>query len=541
MAEGIRFNSESFDDDDMSAESNKDKKKKKKKAGNVGKAIVDGMVDGKPSMPEKSTTASKQNFLDLLKGWLTDETPKEASIEKASRPVEIVAASDIETLSVAPSSDEEAAIQRAKEILSPNALGQSSAETLEPTIFENFRTQLSPDELSGGEGIINLQSGDAETASEQEIFQRSVEDDLSLIETVDSDDEAGAVQRAPQVLRRTPVGAQRRRGHTAASRPSSTGYVPLPGAGSVGGIGQNRANTAPNVPVSSLGTLLAQRLAFETAHLAGRTRGFVEGALTGALIAGGIEHSRHSRREKAESKKLKNEQQKQAKALETTQFHTADLVKEHEAAIRTVTQERREHEERLHADAEAVISARTSEVVATTKALAAEKAKADSEKEKAKLIERLNAQAAEQERLATEALLKDPDHHIETSAWHTMEVDKSGHIVQDSALEYGHEYYRERAHETGPKEQFDIKAGTTAVAAAMLSEDSSHAQVGAAAPTFALSSTPIQSSDVQQPGLPPIVSPTTSSDATPSPSFVSFVPWLILLAAIVVTLLLLLF
>ncbi len=70
-------------------------------------------------------------------------------------------------------------------------------------------------------------------------------------------------------------------------------------------------------------------------------------------------------------------------------------------------------------------------------------------------------------------------HRIEQSAWHNIEVDKHGKAVDDGSLEYGHEYYQERAHETGPKikQQIDEAAGEVALVAAALSGDDT-AQAG---------------------------------------------------------------
>jgi len=64
------------------------------------------------------------------------------------------------------------------------------------------------------------------------------------------------------------------------------------------------------------------------------------------------------------------------------------------------------------------------------------------------------------------------DHHLETSAWHTIEVDsKTGKPVENPTFAYGHEYYQERAHEAAPKDQRNAAAGEIAlVAAAMAGE-----------------------------------------------------------------------
>jgi len=61
-------------------------------------------------------------------------------------------------------------------------------------------------------------------------------------------------------------------------------------------------------------------------------------------------------------------------------------------------------------------------------------------------------------------------HHIERSAWHNIEVDEHGKLAQETSFEYGHEYYKERSAEVGPKtrHQFDEAAGEVALVAAAL-------------------------------------------------------------------------
>jgi hypothetical protein len=65
------------------------------------------------------------------------------------------------------------------------------------------------------------------------------------------------------------------------------------------------------------------------------------------------------------------------------------------------------------------------------------------------------------------------DHHLETSAWHTIEVDsKTGKPVENPTFAYGHEYYQERAHEAAPKDQRNAAAGEIALVAAAMAGES---------------------------------------------------------------------
>ena len=69
------------------------------------------------------------------------------------------------------------------------------------------------------------------------------------------------------------------------------------------------------------------------------------------------------------------------------------------------------------------------------------------------------------------------DHHLETSAWHTIEVDsKTGKPVENPTFSYGHEYYQERAHEAAPKDQRNAAAGEVALVAAAMGQASAAAQ-----------------------------------------------------------------
>jgi len=512
MVEGIRFNSESFDDE-TSSESDKDIKKKKKKAGNVGKAIVGGAV-GETAKAEKP--AETKNIFEQLRGWLSEESPKKNTNETSETAAVFAPKTgrDIENMPVAASADEEAAIERAKEVLSREATDVP---------FENFRHQLTADELSQGEGIINLHAEqNAENLTDEAIFQRSVERDLSMIETVESDDEERAIARAPQVLNRLP---------RASRRGGVLPVAPNPNAYSVGNPESSGTGTA-------FGSLLERRLAIENARAAGHARGLVEGAVAGAVVAGGLEHTRHARREKAVVKKLKAEQRSQKKAVEELRSTTGRLNERQETIVQAAAKDRFSYEAKIKEEMGNVAAARTSEAAATARALAAEKARADTEKGKAELIERLNAQAAEQERLAAEAQLKDPEHRIETSAWHAMEVDKSGHIVEDSTIEYGHEYYRERAHETGPKEQIDAKAGSAAVAAALFASGGPHSQ------TETSNSATVSKVVPQKAGLPPLVGIDSQTDvdenSSTSTSFAGIIPMIIVLIIIIAALFMLL-
>lgn len=70
------------------------------------------------------------------------------------------------------------------------------------------------------------------------------------------------------------------------------------------------------------------------------------------------------------------------------------------------------------------------------------------------------------------------EHRLETSAWHTIEIDtRTGRPVEQPSFAYGHEYYQERAHEAPPVDQRNAAAGEVVLAA--MSVDSSQPQAAA--------------------------------------------------------------
>ena len=75
--------------------------------------------------------------------------------------------------------------------------------------------------------------------------------------------------------------------------------------------------------------------------------------------------------------------------------------------------------------------------------------------------------------------------HVERSAWHNIEVDSHGKVVQETSFEYGHEYYSERAKEVDPKakQHVDIAAGEVALVAAALSGGASASTTPPASPS----------------------------------------------------------
>lgn len=266
--------------------------------------------------------------------------------------------------------------------------------------------------------------------------------------------------------------------------PPLGGNVPFPMP--MPGSGPNTYNTYPPPPTGP--NVLTPRAVSATAeaddaYYRGRRRGLV----TGLLVGGGIEHIRHRRREKRMNKQFAREQREQTKthekALEDIKWNTvrekeADRLKAESAARFTPKPEQRAvptvigrvERPRAEISRETTVQARE-EVLA--RQLDSEE-KSSQKTAKAGAIQRIRAKRTEQEK-QREQPTEMPKHRIEQSAWHKMEVDKHGHLVEGGGVTYGQEYYKERAHEVLPKtkqhkQQFDEATGEVALVAAALSE-----------------------------------------------------------------------
>jgi len=183
--------------------------------------------------------------------------------------------------------------------------------------------------------------------------------------------------------------------------------------------------------------------AVDDAEYYGRRQGRREGLFAGLLVGGGIEHIRHKRREKRMEKRHKEVVKKHEQQIEDAKW---DKIREKDAE--KTQAEYATKFVRSEADRPAPPSERPpAVVVGELKAAAAvERMKLEMTRKTVK-IER----AAEVEHDRQRETLDVPaGHRVERSAWHTVELDEHGRPVENSALEYGREYYRERAHEAPP-------------------------------------------------------------------------------------------
>ncbi len=226
----------------------------------------------------------------------------------------------------------------------------------------------------------------------------------------------------------------------------------------------NAQQPNPNAAPSPLST----RRTIENAEWDSFQEGRRKGLVAGLLVGGSIEHFRHKRREKKMEKRQRKETLVQQKRIE-----------------------RLEHDYKIEKQSRQSEQARSEANLARERLITtAERTERAKEIEELKMTQERLAQHANETRPPEEELLPTvpKGHRIERSAWHNIEVDEHGKAVQESTIEYGHEYYKERVHEVAPKQQVDSAAGEVALVAAALSEGSG--QGAPSAPTVAPSSTP---------------------------------------------------
>jgi hypothetical protein len=240
------------------------------------------------------------------------------------------------------------------------------------------------------------------------------------------------------------------------------------------------------------------------AERAGRNRGLV----TGLLVGGGYEHFKHKRRERRQEKRL----QSQTKQLEVARQNYQVGLQE-QASRQTEAMRQQEFVERRVDSVEQRFNNQ------------------QSRGEKPKAPEQIAAQPAEQLEIP-------PEHRLETSAWHSIEVDsRTGKPVENPAFQYGQEYHRERAQEQAAAAQQQANEAATA-------PNSSPAGVSAIAPAPATD---------DHASLPPVYIPSATTQrpagsgtqdttkqkqkpaddgAKPAPLW----PWVVALVAVVISL-----
>jgi len=462
------------EDDDEKIE--QDKKKSKERSDSTAK-IGASVLEKRPARGAEQT---KMNPLDKLLASLLPE--KDSKTKQSTKAESILAELDKPA---------------------PEAV-----ETLEPD------RELLPNELNGGEVIIDLRAEDAEDIDDGEltVTPQSTEAVTTPTETVDEPEDATQTTGTTVSPRKstggsggskTPPPPKPTPSSPPPQRPTRLPYMPLPPTPNKP-VPNANFNTVPAAAENStLNQILEHQRELEHAAYYGRRHGRVEGLMGGIIIGGFFENIRNKSRERKMEKQIKQQQLKQEKRVDSLEFQHNLLKTEQLELVRKQEAERYERKAAAKQELATVARAQMSEAEAIRRAQEVSHIAEESEREKASLIERLNAQAAHQEQLEAENLLLNPENRIETSAWHTIEVDKAGHAVQDTNIEYGHEYYQERGHESGPKD--------------VTTRDS---MTGAAALNAATTAQPMQSAPQSNPPAPSMVGmPPQPAYSTPDDTY----------------------
>lgn len=235
-------------------------------------------------------------------------------------------------------------------------------------------------------------------------------------------------------------------------------------------------NMAPGTPNVTGVTHNAESAAFRR----GRSRGLI----AGLVVGGGIEHIRHKRRERRMERKFAAERKETERKL--VDQHWNQVREAESSKIQEATAEKYRATDRLVAPTPLERDSRANQTRTSTEVLR-QRAEIQTEIEKKLAAERAEEKRKETNRVITKTEEIEQDrqreqlelaegHRMERSAWHNIEVDSHGKTVQETSFEYGHEYYQERGHETGPrtmqvKHHLDEAAGEIAIVATALNSD----------------------------------------------------------------------
>lgn len=459
MAESLLLTTE--DDDETTEEGDKKSEKRSRSSAKIGASVLEKGAES----PTERAEPTKLSPLDKIFASLFPE--KESKTGQKSKAEGIFA-----------------------------AFSKEKAETSASPDIEQILPirELAPNELSGGEVVIDLRAENIDVSDDGELIVVSQNADTEANTDLgpDHDETVTDAGSPPPTASRTPINkptsAGSGRGGNMPPPPRPTPSPPPPPRPTPPShtpprrppvvIPTNGANfnvVTPQTSGNTLSQILAQQHALEQASYYGRRRGRAEGLLGGVIIGGLVEHFRHKSRERKMERRAKQEHQKQAKQIENLEFQQKLLQTEQLEVVRKEEADRYERKAAAKQELAVVARAQMSEAEAIKHAREVSRANEAQERDKAALIERLNAQAAKQEQLETEKLLLNPENRIATSAWHAIEVDKTGHAVQETNIEYGHEYYRERGHEAAPKDVVarDSVTGAAALTAAAMSHSSS--------------------------------------------------------------------
>ena len=487
MAEYSPFGPESTEDDDDELEQSSSSTRKKRSSG-MGASILNQEVKKEA---EKPVPRSFKEALDALIG---DKKTEKENAAKQPGWKEAVESNEHDQVEIV-GPEHSAATQSVA-----TAERQAPEENPENEVF-HIR-ELRPNEVYGGEAVVSLD--DPAEAARTEAFENDpvetdaneaviTEEELSIQdeivqnelnqpeaieeeqdEAVSSDPTAVAGGSGANSARTTPGGS----GSTSGSSTQAPRPVPLPTTPPVpptppippvpGGSMPPPSNAAPVPP--QFNTILVPDMGAEQR---GHRRGFRRGFIGGLLIGGGIEHIRHRRRERrmehTHAKELntkdaalvaeqKSRQIEDEKRMNKDYWERKRQERETEAAQQHTQQEIAQSTEPTEVervnrdkktDAEAVAPKFAETQVSTPEAVAiapiAYREKPPQDKDK-------SLSAVQEQKPDMKEVDDGPENHLEQSAWHAIEVDASGHAVQNSRIEYGQAFASEQAKEKQPNE-----------------------------------------------------------------------------------------
>ncbi len=539
MAEGIRFISEdpeaSVPTIEKKEKEKKDKNKKRKGASfDIGKFAAGSAELANKSKNEKPPEKRKLNWNlpGIVETVDLDDKPKNLSLESSPQ-------------NTTEEARKEADIDR--EVA-------EGTKNIDEEYEELISRELAPHEFSGGEVIIDLhkltedqseapavmvaEGAEAEPESnDPEAVDLTSVTELAPETVARTEDEESEETTSPPVVvnaagsgsagrstpntpsspfgsNRTPYGSRGSGGRGRPPVPPQQNGTPGGPAGPNNPLYQyNMMPPAPqaNMDVAPANTTKVQQ-AIDDAEYYGRKRGRSEGFWTGALLVGGYEHFKHRRREKRINKKFKAEQTNHAKTLEDIRWDRT----------------RTEQNEKLVA-AEAT---KYSKPEYARGLQAAEQVKPDSEES-----HRLQRELEVEKQRQLESIEIPAGHHVERSAWHSVEVDEHGRAVENSAIDYGHEYYQERTHEAPPVDKTkleNVTGGVALTAAAMsdVDEDDQSAEAQLSRENRALAEQHMAQSTNSS--SPKKSQRSVKAVSMPSDTIVGLIPWIIVLIIIVV-------
>ncbi|HSX06328.1 MAG TPA: hypothetical protein VLG92_01245 [Candidatus Saccharimonadia bacterium] len=269
------------------------------------------------------------------------------------------------------------------------------------------------------------------------------------------------------------------------------------------------SEVVPRLAVEAESTVTKEDLddAVYYATKAGQNRGVA----TGLLVGAGYEHFKHKKREKKAEKRHQTQ---------VRQFETAEKA----ASIRSEEQERQKNEleRRLN-----VTEHKLSDV---EERFQKQPDQVHTEKQPVVIPEQSN----------NEQLEVPPEHRLESSAWHSIEVDaRTGRPVESPTFAYGEEYYKERAKENGQT----MQSGGPVAGPTMAGVPAG--QQGSSAPGDSPSLPPVDLPSASMQGPPSsteqqMPKATTKSRVATGQTAGPIWPWLVALLAIIISLALIL-